>query len=249
MSSVGIYMPANNVEKYIMESIESILQQTHADWELIILDDCSTDKTFDVASSVKDDRIKIFKRDEKCGKIGKLKNEVISKFTKKHDFLCHVGSDDLIPKYSLKTFVNYLERHDEVGACCGNFLCFTDDGKKWELDHVKNTGKFDPETLLKYMCMFPLRFYRSEVIEAIGGYSNELSSAVDYDLALKISEKFIIHRIKDPITYFYRQHNNQVSTKARPEQNLNAKNALEDALKRRNINKKVLNGHPPFLIK
>jgi hypothetical protein len=96
--------------------------------------------------------------------------------------------------------------------------------------------------------MFPLRFYKKSVVEKVGGYSNVLSSAVDFDLALKIDQIATIHRIKEPITYYYRQHSNQVSTKARHEQDLNAKKALEDALKRRGINGKVINDKPPFII-
>ena len=98
------------------------------------------------------------------------------------------------------------------------------------------------------MCLFPHRMYRHSVVDQIGGYSNSLSSAVDYDLALKIDEITKIHRIKDPITYYYRQHSEQVSTKARPEQDLNAKKALENALKRRGIEAVVKNNAPPFII-
>lgn len=245
---VGIYMPAYNVEKYIVEAVESIKKQTFENWELVILDDCSTDNTYNVAKSLENDKIKVFKREKKSGKIGQLKNESI-KLLGEPKYMCHVGSDDIIPNHSIKLFVDYLEQHPEVGACCGNFECFDDNGKRWIFPHVSNSGQFDPNMMLSYMCAFPLRFYRYDVLKDVGFYSNELTSAVDYDLNLKICEKYSIHRIKEPITYYYRQHAQQVSTKARPEQNLNAKKALEDALKRRGIQGKVINDAPPFKIK
>jgi glycosyltransferase involved in cell wall biosynthesis len=249
MSSVGIYMPAFNVEKYLAKSIESILDQTFKNWELIIIDDCSTDNTFGVASNFIQENIRVFTREDHCGKIGQVKNEAISKLDPSHEYICHVGSDDIIPEDCLEIFVNYMDKNPEIGACCGNFICFNDEGQQWTLPHVANSGDYDSDTLLQFMCLYPMRFYRRSVVEKVGGYSNELTSAVDYDLALKLDEVTKIHRIKDPVTYFYRQHDFQVSTRARPEQDLNAKKALESALKRRGIKGKIINSRPPFEIK
>ena len=260
MSRVGIYMPAYNVEKHIKQSIESIISQTFCDWKLVIMDDCSDDRTFEAAQKVsavlpfmsthpfKDDQIEVFKREEHAGKIGVVKNESIAKLPD-CEFICHVGSDDYIPNNCLELFVNFMEANPDIGAACGNFECFDNSGKRWSYPHVANSGEFNPEVMLSYMCMFPMRFYRRETIEAVGGYSNELSSAVDYDLALRISEKFEIKRLKDPITYYYRRHYNQASTKGKTEQDMNAKKALQAALKRRNLIMEVVNDIPPFQLK
>ena len=246
--SVGIYMPARNVEKYIDESIKSIISQTYTNWNIYILDDSSDDQTYEMAKNYECDKISVNKRKEHCGKIGKLKNECIQALGDKHEFICHVGSDDMIPTNALQTFVEFMDNNKEIGVCCGNFICFNDQGNKWAFPHVAQSGDFDSSVLLRYMSLFPLRFYRRTIIEQVGGYSNELTSAVDYDLALKVDEVTKIQRIKDPISYYYRQHSEQVSTKARPEQNSNAKQALQDALKRRNIDGKIKNDQPPFVI-
>lgn len=260
MKKVGIYMPAYNSEKYIGQAIESIKKQTYTNWELIIIDDCSDDFTFNFGLSCipfmenceflpPSDKIQIWKREEHAGKIGVVKNEAIAKLSDDCDYICHVGSDDMITPNCLEVFVKFMEDNPDIGAACGNFECFDDTGKRWSYPHVANSGEFNPEVMLSYMCMFPTRFYKKETIDAIGGYSNELSSAVDYDLALRISEKFKIKRIKDPITYMYRRHNNQVSTKGKLEQDLNAKIALQNALKRRDLNMEVVNNAPPFQLK
>lgn len=248
--SVGVYMPSYNVEKYICESIFSIIGQTFEDWELIILDDCSSDETFKKSGLIAktDDRITVYKKDSHSGRIGNIKNEAISKFSKNHEYICHVGSDDKVPEECFKIFTEYMDKNKDVGACCGNFICFDDNGKKWTFPHVTNSNQFDSNILLKYMNLFPMRFYRRSIVESVGGYDNSLTSAVDYDLALKLDEVTKIHRIKDPITYYYRQHTEQVSTKYRKEQNLNAKVALSNALKRRNIDANIKNDYPPFII-
>jgi len=253
--SVGIYMPAYNVEKYILESLNSIKSQTYQDWELVIIDDASTDNTYGAIKTIidttmyQDERIKLFKRDEHCGKIGQVKNECISKFEKQHEYICHVGSDDIVPNNCFETFVQYMDANSNIGACCGSFICFDDSGKQWSLPHVANSNGFDRRILLQYMCLFPMRFYRKSVVDSVGGYSNELTSAVDYDLALRLDEVTVIHRIKGPVTYYYRQHEGQVSTKSRTEQDANAKKALQAALSRRGIIGIVENDKPPFKIR
>lgn len=249
--SVGIYMPAYNVEKYIAESIESIRKQTYTDWELIVLDDQSEDQTHYNAlmSFDEDDRVKVVSSGPHDGRIGHLKNKCIGLLRDDHEYICHVGSDDLIPENCLEIFVNYMDKNPDIGACCGNFICFNDQGQQWTLPHVANSGDYDPSVLLRYMCLFPMRFYRKSVVEQVGGYSDELTSAVDYDLALKLDEITKIHRIKDPITYHYRQHGFQVSTRSRPEQDKNAKKALQDALERRKIDGEIVGERPPFTVK
>lgn len=257
---VGIYMPCYNSSSYIKQSIESIIQQTFHDWKLVIIDDYSDDDTYDVAMKMKEvlpyishykfdpNQIEVYRREEHAGKIGMIKNEAIAKLPD-CDYICHVGSDDFIPNYCLQIFVDFMEANRDIGAACGNFECFDNKGKQWRYPHVENSGEFNPDIMLSYMCMFPMRFYRKETIEAVGGYSNELSSAVDYDLALRISENFTIKRIKEPITYYYRRHKNQASTKGKPEQDKNAKIALQNTLERRNIKMEVVNNMPPFQLK
>jgi glycosyltransferase EpsE len=252
--SVGIYMPVYNVEKYILKSINSIKAQTFKDWQLVIMDDCSTDNTYNVIKTIldttmyQDDRISLLKRDEHCGRIGQVKNECIA-LLGDHDYICHVGGDDYIIDDCFKIFTTYMDAHPEIGVCYGSFKCFDDEGHEWVFPHVANSGDYNPNVLLQYMCLFHMRFYRKSVIEQVGGYSNELTCAVDYDLALKVDEVSKIHRIKEPFTYYYRQHSQQISTRGRPEQDANAKKALEMALVRRKINGVVIGDRPPFSIK
>jgi len=249
MAKVGIFMPAWKTEKYIAESIRSIQAQTMKDWELIIIDDCSPDNTFKAATNAAadDDRITVLQRSKHAGRIGQVKNEAIEKL-KPCEYICHVGSDDTIPPQCLDLFTRLLDTKPEVGAACGSFIAFDDAGRQWKFPHVERDKGFDRQKLLSFMNLYPMRFYRRRVVEQVGGYSNELTSAVDYDLALKLDEVTKIVRIFDPPTYYYRQHTNQVSSRKRFEQNANAKRALQDALIRRNLDLEVSNDAPPFLL-
>ena len=248
MSSVGIYMPAYNVGKYIEEAIMSIKGQVFKDWELVIVDDGSDDDTHQKAVKYSTENIRVFKRGEHCGTIGLTKSEAYKHLDPGHDYVCHVGSDDIITPNCLRTYVDYMDKHPEIGACCGNFICFSDEGKQWTLPHVANSGEFDSSVLLRYMCFFPLRFFRREIMEKVGGHNTSMRSSEDYDLALRVDEVTKIHRIKEPVTYHYRQHPTQTSRREHLRMEFNAKKALQRALDRRGINGTVVNDLPPFVI-
>lgn len=251
-TTVGLYMPARNVARYIGESISSIIAQDMDDWELVVLDDASEDGTFDAAVEAADGRCFVARNSDHCGLIGKMKNEAIGYLRdSKPEFICHVGADDTIPPDCLSSFVAFMRVNPDLVAACSTFECFDNTGRRWMLPHVQALKGFDRNILLKFMNFFPLRFYRREAVEAIGGYSDSLSSAVDYDLALRLDERFPekLGRFEGKITYLYRQHEGQVSRAARPEQDLNAKTALQAALDRRGTRQEVANDRPPFQLR
>jgi glycosyltransferase involved in cell wall biosynthesis len=247
---VGLYMPAHNVAQYIGEAIKSIVAQDFEDWELVVLDDASEDGTFDAAMKEANDHCCVVRNDSRCGLIGRLKNEAIGHLCES-EFICHIGSDDIIPPDCLSSFVSFMRANPNLVAACSTFDCFDDAGNKWMMPHVQNLKGFDSSILLKFMNFFPMRFYKTEAIKAVGGYSDSLSSAVDYDLALRLDEKFPgqLGRLEGKITYHYRQHPTQVSRAARPEQDLNAKRALQAALDRRGTGQEVANDRPPFQLR
>ncbi len=248
MPTVGIYMPCRNVVPYIGDAIRSIISQDMDDWELVVLDDASDDGTFDAAVEAADGRCFVSRNGDRCGLIGKLKNETIG-YLSDSEFICHVGSDDLIPPDCLSSFVSFMRANPSLMAACGTFECFDNSGRRWMMPHVQTLKGFDSRILLRFMNFFPHRFYRREAIEAVGGYNQSLSSAVDYDLALRLDETFPgrLGRLEGKITYLYRRHATQVSTAAKAEQDINAKKALQRALDRRHANLVVVNDAPPFV--
>ena len=110
---ISISMPAYNVEKYIGEAIESILAQTFTDWELIIVDDCSKDKTLAIASeyAAKDSRIRIIKRKENSGSARLPRFDGI--LSACGEYICAIDSDDAIEPEYLQKMIN---RQQETGC-------------------------------------------------------------------------------------------------------------------------------------
>lgn len=110
---VSIIMPSYNTGKYIKQSIESVIAQTYENWELIIVDDCSTDDTEKVISQFYDDRIKFFKNEKNSG-AAVSRNKALREAQGK--WIAFLDSDDLWVPEKLMKQIRFME---------SNNYCFT----------------------------------------------------------------------------------------------------------------------------
>ena len=114
---VSIIMPVYNVEKFIAEAIESILDQTYTNFELIIVDDCSTDRTVSIINEYrkKDNRI-VFLRNEKNLKICKTLNKAWKQA--KGQYILRMDGDDISDVSRIEKMLNYIKSNnvDLIGS-------------------------------------------------------------------------------------------------------------------------------------
>lgn len=108
---VSIIMPAFNSEKFILEAIQSVKMQTYANWELLIIDDCSSDATVDLISKQEllDSRIKVFKLINNSG-AGIARQLGID--NARGQYIAFLDSDDLWKPKKLETQLNFLDKND-----------------------------------------------------------------------------------------------------------------------------------------
>ena len=113
-SLVSVLMTAYNREKYIAEAIESVIASTYQDWELIIVDDCSKDRTVEIAKSYesKDKRIKVYLNEKN---LGDYPNRNKAASYAKGKYLKYLDADDLIYPQGLYVMVMAMERFPEAG--------------------------------------------------------------------------------------------------------------------------------------
>jgi len=109
---VSIILPTYNRAGLIMETIESILNQTYKNWELIIIDDGSDDNTEEIISKIKDERIKFYKAG-RIGIVGKIKNIGIEKAS--GELIAFIDSDDLWAETKLEKQIILLQQYPEAG--------------------------------------------------------------------------------------------------------------------------------------
>lgn len=112
---VSIIMPNYNSEKFLKSTVQSVLNQTYQNWELIIVDDCSTDNSLNVLALFCDDRIRIFKNYENLG-AAKTRNKAIE--LSKGRWISFLDSDDLWQPEKLEKQLSFMIKNHIAFSCC-----------------------------------------------------------------------------------------------------------------------------------
>ena len=108
-------MPAYNASRFIRDSINSVLNQVYSNWELLIINDGSTDTTGEVVKSFTDKRIRYFEK--KNGGVSSARNLGLKEM--KGEYFCFLDADDELPENSLELRATYLQEHPEVDLLDG----------------------------------------------------------------------------------------------------------------------------------
>lgn len=106
---VSIIMPSWNTGRFIAESIQSVIDQTYKKWELLIVDDCSTDNTDEVVSSFKDYRIKYFKNEKNLG-AALTRNRALREA--QGEWIAFLDSDDLWTPEKLEKMITFMKENN-----------------------------------------------------------------------------------------------------------------------------------------
>jgi glycosyltransferase involved in cell wall biosynthesis len=228
---VSIIMTAHNRERYIGKAIESVLAQTYADFDLLISDDGSTDRTFAIASDYarQDNRIRLATYDHR-GPAKALKEAVADTLG---PYLCWVDSDDMLEPTALEETVAVLDSDPSIG------VVYTDYRVIDANDAVKGYGRrcripYSKDRLLLDFMTFHFRLMRRSVYDQVGTIDDTLEPAEDYDLCLKLSEITEFKHLAKPL-YRYRIHGQNLSQQQRIKQIECSKTAVSKALERRGL--------------
>ena len=201
---VSIIMPSYNSEMYIADSIKTVVAQTYTNWELIIVDDCSTDKTIQIIESFHEPRIKLFSNEKNSG-AAISRNLALQKATGK--WIAFLDSDDWWHPQKLEIQLRFME---EKGF---SFTC-TD-------YRIKLNGQWSPyintgPQLVNKRKMYNYCYFSTITViydqEKIGLIQIEnLRKNNDYAMWLKAIEKSDCHRLSQCLSY-YIKHDGSVSS-------------------------------------
>jgi glycosyltransferase involved in cell wall biosynthesis len=202
---ISVLMPAYNAEKYIAEAIESILKQTYKDFELIIVDDASTDDTAKIIKSYakRDKRIKYYKNEKNSGVTITLNNGL------KHcsgDYIARMDSDDVSMK---KRFEEQVREMDKGSDLIGTNITFIDENGK-KSGTRKYSNEIDKVIIIESPLAHPTVMFRKEFLKKTGNYRPEYNSAEDYDLWIRFYRKNAKIKIIQKPLLLYRQHKDTV---------------------------------------
>nr|AXY99865.1 gt2 [Proteus vulgaris] len=204
MPKITVLMSVYNDEKYLQESIDSILNQTFTEFEFLIINDGSTDNSFNILkeNAEKDPRIKIVINEENIGLIASLNKGLKLASC---DLIARMDSDDIAIASRLEEQYQFMVDNPNISVCGGGFI-YQEDPDRINIYPETHT---DIVISSLYDCSLahPTVIYRKKDILSIGGYDKEDLYAEDYGLwvNLIIAERFKLHNLPIPLLY-YRTH-------------------------------------------
>jgi glycosyltransferase involved in cell wall biosynthesis len=208
---VSVIMPAYNCERFIRQSLESILNQTYLNWELLIADDASKDKTKKIIDNYSDPRIKKFHNSTNLGYL-KTCNKLLE--LSEGEFIAFQDADDYSDLKRIELQINFLLENKEY-ALCGTNLTQIDDSNNllFCTNYPKDNDEIVENIKTGYFSVMPNSFvFRQEIYTIVGGY-NEFFDRIgveDYYWTWLILQQFKMKNL--PLAgYYYRFNLNSVT--------------------------------------
>lgn len=232
MPKVSVLIPVFNNEKYLKRAVDSILCQTYSDFELIIIDDGSSDSSFQILSMYSDARLKIYSRANR-GMVA-TRNELIA--LSSGDLVAIMDADDISHPRRIAAQVEFLEANPDVGAVGTRGRFIDPDGDDLAdfndcLTHDQITQALMATAL---GIINPSSMIRRAVLADVGSYRSEFTYSDDLDMWLRIGEKYELRNI-DEVLLSYRVHEQNASHLKSREQSQAAWRAVAEACIRRGI--------------
>ena len=203
-------MPAFNRENLIAKSIESALAQTFSDFELIIIDDGSTDKTLEIAQKyIEDPRVNIVKNEKNMG-IANTRNRAIKMAQGK--YIAMLDSDDIwLDDKKIEKQLNFLETNPNYALLGGNIVHIDTSGNKIKTAEFPLTDSKIRQTILRRNPFAQSTILcRKEAMVQAGLYSTRFSICDDYDLWLRIGRNWKFANTGEAMTG-YRIHGGNIT--------------------------------------
>ncbi|MEM9296806.1 MAG: glycosyltransferase family 2 protein [Bacteroidota bacterium] len=203
--SISVIMPVYNVQDYLGKAIESVLNQTFTDFELIAIDDGSNDESLNILKSFarKDKRVRVIKNQENRG-LPKTLNRGLD--LAMGEFIARMDGDDICePSRFQKQFDRMSKESDLV--LCGTWIKFF--GEK---DYVKKMPSLHNELVVKMFLEFPFEhptlMFRREALDNFNiKYDEGLKLAEDLDICTRLAARGKVTNIEEPLLRLRHHHN------------------------------------------
>lgn len=221
--TITIAMPCYNSDKYISKSIESILEQTYCNFELLIVDDSSTDATTQIIQeySKKDFRVKLLENEFDKGVAGAMNTAIKNSIGK---YFTRMDSDDISVLDRIEKQYKFLEENTQYGVCSVNIAMMDKIGNIYN-ENVYPEQIVPPEWTFLWTNPIPNApcMYRMNIIKDNNIKFSYLKTAEDYDFLKKIITKTKTYMINEPL-YYYRHNEASIYNK-------NLKETFKNSLK------------------
>jgi glycosyltransferase involved in cell wall biosynthesis len=229
---VSVLMPIYNGERHLRRTLDSVLQQSFPDFEVIVVNDCSPDNSRDVVLSYDDQRIRLIDNTKNLGQTGSLQ---VALDNARGEYIARQDQDDISLPDRFAAQVVFLDQHPEVGVL-GTSYCVIDDHDR-VLDGT--AAFYPPETLAEMAWRFlwgdrlvdSSVMFRRDGAERIAGYNPDYRYAQDYDLWMRLSFETGVARLPEVLLQL-RIHSASASSQFTEAQEREVHSIIREALNR-----------------
>ena len=207
---ISILMPTYNVEQYVEEAVRSVLYQTYTNFELIIVDDCSSDRTFEILTklSEEDSRIKLYRNDENK-KICRTLNRALS--YAKGIYIGRMDGDDISTYNRLEILKDYLDNNVDIDLVGSNMITIDESGNQISQKKYIQTDKYIKIGNGYQPCVAHIWLARRRVYEELKGY-RDVPFVEDWDFLLRGQNKKFKYANVDENIYKCRLRNGNTAS-------------------------------------
>jgi glycosyltransferase involved in cell wall biosynthesis len=207
---ISVVVPAYNAERTIKETIESVQKQTFSDFELIVINDGSTDRTLELLQSIKEPRLRILSYEN--GGLPVARNRGIANAT--GEFIAFLDADDLWTLNKLELQLEALQQHPEAGVAYSWTYYIDEQGKSlFPGIRIFYEGNVHADLLLRnFLLNGSNPLIRRQAIEAVGEFDSTLKSGEDWDFYLRLAASWSFVLVPK-YQVLYRQSSTSMSSK------------------------------------
>lgn len=216
MAAIDIVLPVYNGSKYLRESIESILTQSHTDFKLFIVDDCSIDDSADVIESyLSDERIVFLQNSINKGLFPSLNRLIIASDSP----LVHLwAQDDIMDSRFLESVIHFHCKHQSIGFSYCAVKIINDEGLIVENKFVDYTPEVISPKLHDKISLYTGSIagnicnvtIKRAALKSVGLFNEDMRMSGDFDMWIRLTKEYSVGRMAEPLIYL-RNHSKQLS--------------------------------------
>ena len=208
---VTVYVPCHDYGRFLAQAVDSVLRQSWDDWELIVVDDGSTDETAAIADGYRarlGDRLRVLRHTPARG-LRACANLALE--AARGDYVMRLDADDFLDESALLVLATYLDRHPDVALVYPNYTYVDEQGAVLGVEQRKRIG--EEVALLDLPAHGAGTMVRKRVLKSVGGYSEGYDAQDGFELWLKVIRRYGVANVSTPL-FYYRQHEASLSRDA-----------------------------------